>query len=65
LHDSSDAFRNNMVRYMPPVAIGDVMRAASVGVVVTSNDAAFAVGQHVVGFGGLSEYYVGIAGQNV
>ncbi len=54
-----------MVRYMPPVAIGDVMRAASVGVVVTSNDAAFAVGQHVVGFGGLSEYYVGIAGQNV
>ena len=56
---------SDKAQYMPAVALGDVMRAATVGVVITSNDPAFAVGQHVVGFGGLTEHYVGIAGQNV
>jgi hypothetical protein len=56
---------SDRAQYMPPVDIGDIMRAATVGVVVSSNDAAFAVGQHAVGFGGLAEHYVGISGQNV
>jgi NADPH-dependent curcumin reductase CurA len=56
---------SDKAQYMPAVVLGDVMRAATVGVVVTSNDPAFAVGQHVVGFGGLTEHYVGVAGQNV
>ena len=56
---------SDRAQYMPPVDIGDIMRAATVGVVVSSNDAAFAVGQHVVGFGGLTEHYVGVSGQNV
>ena len=55
---------SDKAQYMPPVALGDVMRAASVGVVVASNDPAFAVGQHVVGFGGVAEHYIGVAGQN-
>jgi NADPH-dependent curcumin reductase CurA len=56
---------SDRAQYMPPVALGEVMRAATVGVVVNSNDAAFAPGQHVVGFGGLSQHYVGVSGQNV
>jgi NADPH-dependent curcumin reductase CurA len=56
---------SDRAQYMPPVALGEVMRAATVGVVVNSNDAAFAAGQHVVGFGGLSQHYVGVSGQNV
>ena len=56
---------SDKAQYMPPVALGEVMRAVTVGVVVSSNDPAFAVGQHVVGFGGLAEHYIGVAGQNV
>jgi hypothetical protein len=56
---------SDKAQYMPPVALGEVMRAVTVGVVMSSNDPAFAVGQHVVGFGGLAEHYVGVAGQNV
>jgi NADPH-dependent curcumin reductase CurA len=49
---------------MPPVDLGDVMRAATVGVVELGNDA-FPAGTNVLGFGGLSEYYEGIVGVNV
>lgn len=41
------------------------MRAATVGVVEVSNNAAFPVGTHVFGFGGLADYYVGIVGVTV
>ena len=44
--------------YIPPVGIGEVMRAGSVGRVIASNDPAIAVGDHVVGALGVQEYAV-------
>lgn len=44
--------------YMPPVQIGEVMRAGCVGEVVQSNNPALAVGDMVQGFGGWQEYFV-------
>jgi len=42
--------------YMPPVAIGEVMRALAVGQVLESNNPKFAVGEHVSGILGMQEY---------
>ena len=42
--------------YIPPVGIGEVMRAGGIGVVVASRNAAFAVGDHVTGSPGVQEY---------
>jgi len=42
--------------YIPPVGIGEVMRAGGVGVVVASDTAAFPVGAHVAGGLGIQEY---------
>ena len=42
--------------YIAPVGIGEVMRAGGVGVVVTSKNAAFAVGDHVSCTPGVQEY---------
>ncbi len=42
--------------YIPPVAIGEVMRAGAVGQVVASNDASFPVGSTVSGMFGWQEY---------
>ena len=42
--------------YIPPVGIGEVMRAGGVGVVVASNNPLFAVGDHVAGTLGVQEY---------
>jgi len=42
--------------YIPPVGIGEVMRAGGVGVVVASDSPAFAIGQHVSGGFGVQEY---------
>jgi NADPH-dependent curcumin reductase CurA len=44
--------------YVPPVGIGEVMRAGAVGRVITSNDPGIAVGDHVVGILGVQEYAV-------
>ncbi len=49
--------------YIAPVGIGEVMRAGAVGRVVTSNDPAIAVGDHVVGVLGVQEYAVAKAKQ--
>jgi NADPH-dependent curcumin reductase len=49
-------------QYMDPVPLGDIMRAATVGVVVESKNEAFPVGKKVFGFGGICDYYVGIPG---
>ncbi|MDP3252967.1 MAG: NADP-dependent oxidoreductase [Hydrogenophaga sp.] len=43
--------------YIPPVAIGEVMRAGGVGVVVASDTPGFAVGDTVVGSPGVQEYW--------
>jgi NADPH-dependent curcumin reductase CurA len=45
--------------YMPPVGVGEVMRAIGVGRVVTSNHPGFAVGEHVSGLMGVQEYVNG------
>jgi len=47
-------------QYMDPVEIGDIMRAATVGVIVVSKHPEWQVGTHVMGFGGLCDYFVGI-----
>ena len=44
--------------YIPPVALGDVMRAVGVGRVVESNDASLSAGDHVTGLTGLQDYAV-------
>jgi NADPH-dependent curcumin reductase CurA len=52
---------NDARSYIKPVAIGEVMRAGGVGVVVASKSARFAVGDHVSGAIGVQQYYVGAA----
>lgn len=42
--------------YIPPVGIGEVMRAIGVGKVIASKNAAFAAGDHVAGGFGIQEY---------
>jgi NADPH-dependent curcumin reductase CurA len=44
--------------YVPPVGIGEVMRAGAVGEVLASDDPGFEVGEHVVGMFGVQEYAV-------
>jgi len=56
---------SDKAQYMPKVEIGEVMRAATVGVVEASNHDDYPVGTKVVGFGGVGDYYVGIPGVNV
>ena len=47
---------NDIRSYVPPVGIGEVMRAGAVGEVIESNNDGFGVGDHVVGLFGLQEY---------
>lgn len=47
--------------YIRPVAIGEVMRAGGVGVVVASTSPRFAVGDHVAGGTGVQQYWTGAA----
>ena len=42
--------------YVPPVGIGEVMRAGAVGEVIASNNAKFPLGTHAVGMFGVQEY---------
>ncbi len=42
--------------YVPPVGIGEVMRAGAVGEVIDSKNARFPLGSHVVGIFGVQEY---------
>ncbi len=51
---------NDSRSYIPPVGIGEVMRAGSVGKVIeTKGDTKFKVGDYVSGWGGVQQYYVG------
>ena len=43
--------------YIPPVGIGEVMRAGGIGQVIASKSPAFAVGDHVTGSPGVQEYW--------
>jgi len=44
--------------YVPPIAIGEVMRALALGRVVSSKNPKFAIGDHVYGVLGVQEYAV-------
>jgi len=50
--------------YIPPVGIGEVMRAGGVGVVIASGNPGFAVGDHVTGSPGVQEYF-SVAGDQI
>jgi len=47
---------NDAKSYIPPVGIGEVMRAGGVGVIVESLDENFKIGEHVNGLLGVQEY---------
>ncbi|MET3131513.1 NADPH-dependent curcumin reductase CurA [Oxalobacteraceae bacterium GrIS 1.11] len=47
--------------YIRPVAIGEVMRAGGIGLVIESKSPAFAVGEHVSGSLGVQQYWSGAA----
>ena len=47
--------------YVPPISIGEVMRAGVVGEVTASNSPMFAVGDTVTGWGGVAQYLTGPA----
>lgn len=49
---------NDVRSYVPPVQIGEVMRAGATGTVVESRHPEFAVGDHVTGTFGVTEYAV-------
>ena len=53
---------NDGKSYIPPVGIGEVMRAGGIGRVVASKDAAFAPGDVVSGLLGVQEYCQAAAG---
>lgn len=50
---------NDEDNYVPPVQIGSVMRAMAVGRVLQSRHPDFAVGQHLYGWFGWQDYWVG------
>ncbi|AMB87673.1 NADP-dependent oxidoreductase [Pseudomonas agarici] len=45
--------------YIPPVGLGEVMRALGVGEVIASNNPGFAVGDYVNGALGVQDYFLG------
>jgi NADPH-dependent curcumin reductase CurA len=48
--------------YVPPIKLGEVMRAGGAGRVVASNDPSLSVGAYVVGITGVQDYAVAKAG---
>ncbi len=54
---------NDAKSYIPPVAIGDVMRAGTVGEVIDSKNDDFKVGHYYTGWGGVQQYCLMEAGQ--
>lgn len=62
LDPTNRIWMSDMEQYMPPVAIGDVMRGGTLGVVEQSNADGFAVGDIVMpGMGGWQDYSIGSA----
>ena len=49
---------NDIPSYIPPVGLGEVMRAIGLGQVVASNDASLAVGDTVTGITGVQDYVI-------
>jgi NADPH-dependent curcumin reductase CurA len=61
LDPANRAWLDDTPTYLPPVAIGDVMRASGVGEVVASNSPDYPVGRLVVGRTGWQDYAVASA----
>jgi NADPH-dependent curcumin reductase CurA len=61
LDPANRAWLNDTPTYLPPVAIGDVMRASGLGEVVASNSPDYLVGRLVVGRTGWQDYAVASA----
>lgn len=49
---------NDSKSYIEPVALGDVMRAGTIGKVIKSNNNKFNIGQTVTGWGGVQQYTI-------
>lgn len=58
LDPTNRAWINDMPSYLPPVGIGEVMRAGGLGEVIASKNPNYAVGQIVQGLVGWQEYAV-------
>lgn len=58
LDPTNRAWLNDTPTYLPPVGIGEVMRAGGLGKVVASNNSKYPVGQTVSGLTGWQEYLV-------
>jgi NADPH-dependent curcumin reductase CurA len=61
LDPTNRAWLNDTPTYLPPVGIGEVMRAGGLGTVVASNNPNYVVGQTVSGLVGWQEYAVASA----
>ena len=61
LDPANRAWLNETPTYLPPVTIGDVMRASGLGEVVASNSPDYPVGRLVVGRTGWQDYAVASA----
>ena len=62
LDPTNRIWMSDMDQYMPPVALGDPMRGAICGTVVSSKHPDFAPGDLVSGLGSWSKYQIGIPG---
>lgn len=63
LDPTNRIWMSDIDQYMPPVAIGEVMRGGTLGVVEASNANGYAVGDIVNGMGGWQKYTVGPANE--
>jgi NADPH-dependent curcumin reductase CurA len=63
LDPTNRIWMSDMQQYMPPVAVGEVMRGGTIGRVVESRDPSLAVGDWVTGLGQWQDYWVGPAAQ--
>ncbi len=63
LDPTNRVWMSDMEQYLPPVALGAVMRGITVGRVVASRDPRLSVGDAVQGMGGWQDYWVAKAGE--
>jgi len=64
LDPTNRIWMSDMDQYMPPVAIGEVMRGGGIGVVLKSNSTRYKAGDHVLGLTGWQDYCLADEGAN-
>ncbi len=62
LDPAQRGWMDDVPSYMPPIALGDAVRATTVGVIHASDNPAYKPGDWVLGVNGLEEYSIGIPG---